>query len=107
MVQESANSAFGKFVWYDQMSLDLAGSGAFYEKVVGWTLKANEMNDQPYTVLTAGDAMVGGLILGQALTLYTTPVIYLYLSRLQQRLAPNRAGRMPTLADKMGAATAD
>jgi len=34
-------------------------------------------------------------------------VIYLYLSRLQQRLAPHRAGRVPSLADKMGAATAD
>jgi HAE1 family hydrophobic/amphiphilic exporter-1 len=54
-----------------------------------------------------GYAMVGGLILSQALTLYTTPVIYLYLSRLQQRLAPHRAGRVPALANKMGAATAD
>ena len=62
MVQESIDSAFGKFVWYDQMSLDLAGSGAFYEKVVGWTLRANDMNDQPYTVLMAGDDMVGGLM---------------------------------------------
>jgi predicted enzyme related to lactoylglutathione lyase len=40
-------SAFGKFVWYDQMSLDMEGSGAFYKKVVGWTLAPNEMNDQP------------------------------------------------------------
>ena len=55
-------SAFGKFVWYDQMSLDMEGSGAFYKKVVGWTLAANEMNDQPYMVLKAGDTMVGGLM---------------------------------------------
>jgi len=30
-----------------------------------------------------GYAMVGGLLLSQVLTLYTTPVVYLYLDRLQ------------------------
>jgi hydrophobe/amphiphile efflux-1 (HAE1) family protein len=53
-----------------------------------------------------GFSMVGGLILSQILTLYTTPVIYLYLDRLQRRLSPRRRNRLPTLADKMGT-TAD
>jgi multidrug efflux pump subunit AcrB len=50
-----------------------------------------------------GFAMVGGLALSQILTLYTTPVIYLYLDKLQHWLAPRRI-RMPTLAAKMGEA---
>ena len=53
-----------------------------------------------------GFAMVGGLILSQVLTLYTTPVVYLYMDRVQQWLSPRRKAAMPTLAGKLGA-TAD
>ena len=34
-----------------------------------------------------GYAMVGGLIVSQALTLFTTPVVYLYLDRLSNAFA--------------------
>jgi Cu/Ag efflux pump CusA len=54
-----------------------------------------------------GFAMVGGLLLSQVLTLYTTPVIYLYLDRLQHWLMPKRRRTLPRLADKMGAVAGD
>ena len=38
-----------------------------------------------------GIAIVGGLLLSQVLTLYTTPVIYLYFDRLKQGLGNRRA----------------
>ena len=40
-----------------------------------------------------GVAIVGGLIFSQVLTLYTTPVIYLYFDRLAHRVASRRASR--------------
>jgi HAE1 family hydrophobic/amphiphilic exporter-1 len=44
-----------------------------------------------------GYAMVGGLALSQLLTLYTTPIVYLYLDRLQSWLAGKTRGR-PAIA---------
>jgi multidrug efflux pump len=42
-----------------------------------------------------GIAIVGGLIVSQVLTLYTTPVIYLYFSRLAAKFSPSRATSVP------------
>jgi multidrug efflux pump len=43
-----------------------------------------------------GIAIVGGLLFSQLLTLYTTPVIYLYLDRMQLRWARMRSGHRRT-----------
>jgi multidrug efflux pump len=42
-----------------------------------------------------GITIVGGLIMSQALTLFTTPVIYLYLDRLRLRLGRKRLAPDP------------
>jgi multidrug efflux pump subunit AcrB len=45
-----------------------------------------------------GIAIVGGLIVSQALTLYATPTVYLYLDRLRLWVERTRAARRPRLA---------
>jgi len=45
-----------------------------------------------------GYTMVGGLILSQMLTLFTTPVVYLYLDRLNARLG--RKGHAPAAPEQ-------
>ena len=52
-----------------------------------------------------GFAMVGGLVVSQMLTLFTTPVIYLCLDRAQQWIARHRRRRAG--ATEHGAAPAD
>ena len=42
-----------------------------------------------------GISIVGGLLVSQVLTLYTTPVIYLYLDRLRLWALRHRAGGQP------------
>jgi HAE1 family hydrophobic/amphiphilic exporter-1 len=43
-----------------------------------------------------GYAIVGGLALSQILTLYTTPVVYIYLDRLQSRLFGEKKTQAPS-----------
>jgi multidrug efflux pump len=45
-----------------------------------------------------GITIVGGMIISQILTLYTTPIIYLYLERLARRVRAWRAARVPEVA---------
>jgi predicted RND superfamily exporter protein len=53
-----------------------------------------------------GVTMVGGLILSQAMTLFTTPVVYLYLDRLANRRHTRARARTPeeAVAAALGAA---
>src|SRR4029077_1200324 len=44
-----------------------------------------------------GIAIMGGLVIGQLLTIYTTPVVYLYLDRLAQWTLRTRGRLMPRL----------
>jgi predicted enzyme related to lactoylglutathione lyase len=51
----------GKFVWYDVMTTDTKAAEAFYRKVVGWETAEAGTPDDPYTILSIGGAMIGGL----------------------------------------------
>jgi HAE1 family hydrophobic/amphiphilic exporter-1 len=54
-----------------------------------------------------GYAMVGGLALSQVLTLYTTPVVYLYLDRLQTWLFGARQGPISETEEPVHAVAAE
>jgi len=50
-----------------------------------------------------GYAIVGGLAVSQVLTLYTTPVVYIYLDRLQTRLFGHKKQAAPSGAQPVPA----
>ena len=47
-----------------------------------------------------GLAVVGGLIVSQTLTLYVTPVFYIYMEHFQDWLAGRRTVRQPALVEQ-------
>lgn len=52
----------GRFVWYELMTTDTAAAKAFYGEVVGWGAQDSGMPGMDYSLFTAGDAQVGGLM---------------------------------------------
>jgi predicted enzyme related to lactoylglutathione lyase len=52
----------GHFAWYELLTTDLAGAAAFYGKVIGWGVKDASAPELAYTLFTASDIPVGGLM---------------------------------------------
>ena len=52
----------GKFVWIELMTSDPKAAEGFYTKVVGWSAKNSGQPGMSYTLLSAGETMVGGLM---------------------------------------------
>lgn len=52
----------GKFVWYELMTTDAPAAQAFYTEVIGWQASDAGMSDMAYTIFSAGETMVGGLM---------------------------------------------
>ncbi|MBR1122028.1 VOC family protein [Bradyrhizobium lablabi] len=52
----------GQFAWYELLTTDLAAAGAFYGEVVGWGVQDASTSKLTYSVLSAGDVPVGGLM---------------------------------------------
>jgi predicted enzyme related to lactoylglutathione lyase len=52
----------GRFVWYELTTTDMPAAAAFYAAVVGWSTRDASMPGLPYTVLSAGDAAVCGMM---------------------------------------------
>ena len=52
----------GTFVWYELMTTDAQAAERFYAEVVGWTMRDSGMPGMRYTLASAGEAMIGGIM---------------------------------------------
>ena len=50
------------FVWYELMTTDVAAAKAFYGSVVGWSMQDMPMPGMTYTIVSMGEAQVGGIM---------------------------------------------
>jgi predicted enzyme related to lactoylglutathione lyase len=55
-------NSHGRFVWYELMTSDVEAAKAFYTEVVGWGTQDASTPGMTYTLFTAGNASVGGLL---------------------------------------------
>ena len=55
-------NSHGRFVWYELATTDMEAAEAFYTDVVGWETRDASMSGMPYTLFTAGEASVSGLM---------------------------------------------
>jgi predicted enzyme related to lactoylglutathione lyase len=52
----------GRFVWYELLTTDTEAAKAFYTKVFGWGTRDASLPGMPYSLFTAGEVLVGGLM---------------------------------------------
>lgn len=52
----------GRFAWYELMTTDVAAARAFYSNVVGWDARDASTTELAYTLFSAGNGPVGGLM---------------------------------------------
>ena len=52
----------GSFVWYELMTPDAAAASAFYQAVIGWRARDAGAPHEGYTILSAGEVGVAGLV---------------------------------------------
>lgn len=50
----------GKFVWFEHQSADPAAAQRFHAALFGWATTTNTMGDRAYTMIAAGDRLIGG-----------------------------------------------
>lgn len=58
----STESARGRFVWHDLLTTDPEAAKAFYTAVVGWGTTTWDQMETPYTMWTAGETPIGGIM---------------------------------------------
>jgi predicted enzyme related to lactoylglutathione lyase len=62
MSAASPASPVGKFVWYEWIGEDVKAATTFYGHVVGWNAKDSGMPGMDYSIVSAGDYGVGGMM---------------------------------------------
>lgn len=58
----AAMKQHGAFSWNELMTSDLDGAKSFYQAIFGWTLEKMDMEGVEYSIGSAGDTQVSGMM---------------------------------------------
>jgi uncharacterized protein len=59
------NNQSGRFIWHELLTTDVESAKGFYGELFGWKSRSVDMGPMKYTLLSAGDKDVGGLMQAQ------------------------------------------
>src|SRR5690242_10863712 len=57
-----ASALYGKFIWNDLLTKDLAAARTFYASMFGWTYREETRNGHPYLIAELDGKPVAGLL---------------------------------------------
>ena len=55
-------NSHGRFVWYELVTTNIEAAKVFYAKVIGWGTQDTSTPGLEYTLFTAGESPIGGLV---------------------------------------------
>lgn len=61
-VAPAGGALYGKFIWNDLLTKDLAAARTFYASMFGWTYREETRNGHPYLIAELGGKPVAGLL---------------------------------------------
>ena len=84
----------GMFSWTELVTTDVDGAGKFYTGLLGWKAEEMPMPEMKYTVVSAGDEQIGGIMPMPPQAAGTPPMWGMYITVEDVDATARKAGEL-------------